>query len=196
MTFFEKAKRYGKEPMELKEILTKDTRNKRFFEQHDLEGNLDSVCERAIDEIMQKYMKQEPSEPPAPDLPAEEEIEKNTEPSQEIFEDYEQLDILEEPALEEIEKVKSEDIPKRKTRSKRKKSAPTTEIPSEIDSVPCTVLRRFYAENFSVKPEKIFFMDDDSVREKISEKYIVVEREADYLFLKRATTVVSVSKEE
>ena len=84
---------------------------------------------------------------------------------------------------------------KLKVKRTKRKSAPTVEVQSEIDTIPSTVLRRFYAENFTIKPEKVFYMDDASVKEKVDERYIVVERESDYLFLKRTAAVISVSKE-
>ena len=84
--------------------------------------------------------------------------------------------------------------PTARSRAKKKPVVPV-EIVSEIDGVPNSLLRRFYAENFSVKPEKIFFMDDASVKEKIDEKYVVLEREMDFLFVKRTAAVVSMNKE-
>ena len=54
MTLYEKAEKYDMESNELTAIIMAEPKNKRFFEQRDLTGNLDSVTERAIDEIMAK----------------------------------------------------------------------------------------------------------------------------------------------
>ena len=84
---------------------------------------------------------------------------------------------------------------KPKTKRTKKKPAVTVEVESEIEAIPSVMLRKFYAENFSVKPEKIFYMDDATVKEKVDERYIVIERDNDFLFLKRTAAVISVPKE-
>mgnify|MGYP000689105814 CR=1 FL=1 len=89
----------------------------------------------------------------------------------------------------------NEDETHKKTKRVRRKTTLLAEIPSESNSVPSTILRKFYANNFTIKPEKIFFMDDDAVKEKIDEKYIVLVRENDYLFLKKNTSIISVAKD-
>ena len=50
------------------------------------------------------------------------------------------------------------------------------------------------AENMNVKPEKIFFMDDATVKEKVDEKYIFIERSDDYIVMKKGSAVLSVKK--
>lgn len=84
---------------------------------------------------------------------------------------------------------------KPKAKRTKKKPAVTVEVESEIEAIPSVMLRKFYAENFSVKPEKIFYMDDATVKEKVDERYIVIERDNDFLFLKRTAAVISVPKE-
>lgn len=98
------------------------------------------------------------------------------------------------------EPVKQESEPVAKTRTRRK-SVPKTDdktkymISSDIDKMPAGVLRLFMAENMNIKPEKIFFMDDAAVRAKIDEKYAFIEREDDYIAVKKGTAVISVKKE-
>lgn len=84
---------------------------------------------------------------------------------------------------------------KPKAKRTKKKPAVIVEVESEIEAIPSVALRKFYAENFSVKPEKIFYMDDATVKEKVDERYIVIERDNDFLFLKRTAAVISVPKE-
>ena len=84
---------------------------------------------------------------------------------------------------------------KPKAKRTKKKPAVIVEVESEIEAIPSVALRKFYAENFSVKPEKIFYMDDATVKEKVDERYIVIERDTDFLFLKRTAAVISVPKE-
>ena len=204
MTLYEKAEKYDMEPNELTAIIMAEPKNKRFFEQRDLTGNLDSVTERAIDEIMAKQ-----PEAPADINPSSGEKEKT---EVDDFAQHIQSSIggsteVEEAKTEESTQVeqKTEDPenkevkaePKAKPKRTRKaQKAPAVEVESEIDRISNVMLRKFYAENFSVKPEKIFFMDDASVREKVDEKYIVIERENDCLFLKRNASVISMAKED
>ena len=204
MTLYEKAEKYHMEPSELTSIIMAEPKNKRFFEQRDLTGNLDSVTERAIDEIMAKQ-----PEAPADTNPSSGEKEKT---EVDDFAQHIQSSIggsteVEETKTEESTQVeqKTEDPenkevkaePKAKPKRTRKaQKAPAVEVESEIDRISNVMLRKFYAENFSVKPEKIFFMDDASVREKVDEKYIVIERENDCLFLKRNASVISMAKED
>jgi hypothetical protein len=96
-----------------------------------------------------------------------------------------------EQAKEKSTKVREE----RKRRERKKTQVETEDIPTDIDSVPPVVLRKFLANNFSVNPEKIFYLDDNGVREKINSKYTVLEREGDYLFIKKGTSILSVKKE-
>ena len=203
MTLYEKAEKYNMEPNELTTIIMAEPKNKRFFEQRDLAGNLDAVTERAIDEIMARQ-----PEVPADTNPSSREKEKteveefaqhiqssigdSTEVEESKIKEPTQVD--QKAETPENNEIKTE--PKAKPKRTRKaQKAPAVEVESEIDRIPNVMLRKFYAENFSVKPEKIFFMDDASVREKVDEKYIVVERSNDYLFLKRNTSVISMAKE-
>lgn len=204
MTLYEKAEKYDMEPNELTAIIMAEPKNKRFFEQRDLTGNLDSVTERAIDEIMAKQ-----PEAPADTNPPSGEKEKtevddfaqhiqssidgSTEVEETKTEESTQVEQKnEDPENKEV-KAKPKEKPKR---TRRAQKAPAVEVESEIDRISNVMLRKFYAENFSVKPEKIFFMDDASVREKVDEKYIVIERENDCLFLKRNASVISMAKED
>lgn len=204
MTLYEKAEKYDMEPNELTAIIMAEPKNKRFFEQRDLTGNLDSVTERAIDEIMAKQ----------PEAPADTNLSSGEKEKTEV-DDFAQhiqsaiggsIEIketktkestqveqkTEDPENKEV-KAKPKEKPKR---TRRAQKAPAVEVESEIDRISNVMLRKFYAENFSVKPEKIFFMDDASVREKVDEKYIVIERENDCLFLKRNASVISMAKED
>lgn len=204
MTLSEKAEKYDMEPNELTAIIMAEPKNKRFFKQRDLTGNLDSVTERAIDEIMAK----QPAAP-ADTNPSSGEKEKtevddfaqhiqssiggSTEVEETKTEESTQVEQKnEDPENKEV-KAKPKEKPKR---TRRAQKAPAVEVESEIDRISNVMLRKFYAENFSVKPEKIFFMDDASVREKVDEKYIVIERENDCLFLKRNASVISMAKED
>ena len=204
MTLYEKAEKYDMEPNELTAIIMAEPKNKRFFEQRDLAGNLDAVTERAIDEIMARQ-----PEVPADTNPSSREKEKTEvdEFAQHIQSSIGDSTEVEESKIEELTQVEQKaEVPENKeiktepkTKPKRTRKAqktPAVEVESEIDHIPNVMLRKFYAENFSVKPEKIFFMDDASVREKVDEKYIVVERNNDYLFLKRNTSVISMAKED
>lgn len=92
----------------------------------------------------------------------------------------------------ETEEVTEADIDK-KARGK-KKTEVMAELSSDIEHVPAVELRKFLANNFSVKPEKIFFMDDKGVMEKVNEKYIVIEKDDMYIFIKRSTPLVIISK--
>lgn len=182
MTLYEKAEQYSKSVEELKDILMAEPKNKRFFEQKNLDGNLDFTCEKAIDEIMEKHLNAfEPI-----DTEETKPFENNMEsPVEEIK--------VNDPKEETVSSDSDSSGEKPKVKRAKKKT-PTTEVVSEIDTIPNIVLRRFYAENFNVKPEKIFYMVDASVKEKIDEKYIIIERESDYLFLKRTAAVISISK--
>ena len=204
MTLYEKAKKYNMEPNELTSIIMAEPKNKRFFEQRDLAGNLDAVTERAIDEIMARQ-----PEVPADTNPSSREKEKTEvdEFAQHIQSSIGDSTEVEEPKIKEPTQVEQKaevpenneikTEPKAKPKRTRKvQKAPAVEVESEIDCIPNMMLRKFYAENFSIKPEKIFFMDDASVREKVDEKYIVVERSNDYLFLKRNASVISMAKED
>lgn len=203
MTLYEKAEKYDMEPSELTAIIMAEPKNKRFFEQRDLAGNLDSVTERAIDEIMAKQ-----PEAPADANQSSREKEKievdnfaqhiqssiggSTEVEKTKIGESTQV----EQKAEDPESKEAKTEPKAKPKRTRKaQKTPAVEVESEIDHIPNVTLRKFYAENFSVKPEKIFFMDDASVREKVDEKYIVIERSNDYLFLKRNVSVISMAKE-
>ena len=203
MTLYEKAEKYNMEPNELTAIIMAEPKNKKFFEQRDLAGNLDAVTERAIDEIMARQ-----PEVPADTNPSSREKEKTevefTQHIQSSIGDSTEVEeskmgeptqVEQKAEAPENKEIKTE--PKAKPKRTRKaQKAPAVEVESEIDRIPNVMLRKFYAENFSVKPEKIFFMDDASVREKVDEKYIVVERSNDYLFLKRNTSVISMAKED
>ena len=204
MTLYEKAEKYDMESNELTAIIMAEPKNKRFFEQRDLTGNLDSVTERAIDEIMAKQPEASADTNPSSGEKEKTEVddfaqhiqssiggsteveEINTEESTQVEQKNE------DPENKEV-KAKPKEKPKR---TRRAQKAPAVEVESEIDRISNVMLRKFYAENFSVKPEKIFFMDDASVREKVDEKYIVLERENDCLFLKRNTSVISMAKED
>ena len=182
MTLYEKAEQYSKSVEELKDILMAEPKNKRFFEQKNLDGDLDFTCEKAIDEIMGKHL--DAFEPI--DTEGKEPFENNMEPPVE--------EIKANDSKEETVSSDSDSSGEKPKTKRAKKKTPTTEVVSEIDTIPNIVLRRFYAENFNVKPEKIFYMVDASVKEKIDEKYIIIERESDYLFLKRTAAVISISK--
>jgi len=84
--------------------------------------------------------------------------------------------------------------PKPKTRRKKTEPKDTLDIETDIDEVPGVILRKFYAENFSIKPEKIFYMDDEMVKETVGNKFIVIEKDESYLFIKRTAGVISVRK--
>lgn len=216
MTLLDKAKQYDMDPGKLREIITAEPKNRHFFEQRDLSGYLDSVSERAIDEIMAKRKKEQDKSDESPaatqpatdnfsdkmnvpedvPAPATKSIHLPTAPSSFDGEKTEES----VPSAEQNEAMDEQKGPvaapeKLKIKRTKRKSAPVVEVQSEIDTIPSTVLRRFYAENFTIKPEKVFYMDDASVKEKVDERYIVVERESDYLFLKRTAAVISVPKE-
>lgn len=75
------------------------------------------------------------------------------------------------------------------TRKRKKKEQSQTELDTDIDEVPAVELRKFLAENFSVKPEKIFYLDDVGVRDKIDEKYAVIARSDKFFFIKRSYVI-------
>lgn len=223
MTLKDKADKYNMYESELKDFLLSDTKNVRFFKNHPLTGELDPVADRGIDEIMQKagalpsskgsaFMNEPESDTAESDSSKSDAKSEDSESVSEKIEsdDDEKKDedtiILGTPRAgmsmslsqseQELESESNESKSKSgQTRSRKKKPSPSVEVESEIDVVPNTVLRKFYAENFSVKPEKIFFMDDASVKEKVNEKYIVMERDEDYLFMKRTVSVISVKKD-
>lgn len=60
------------EPSKLTDIIMAEPKNKRFFKQRDLGENLDSVTERAIDEILAKHLK------PSEDKPSSRENKEST----------------------------------------------------------------------------------------------------------------------
>lgn len=93
----------------------------------------------------------------------------------------------------EEDKSRTDESEKPRTRKKRKADDPVT-IGSDIDEVPAIELRKFLAENFSVKPEKIFFMDDTGVKEKIDERYIVISKNDAFVFIKRTASMIVLSK--
>lgn len=94
-------------------------------------------------------------------------------------------------APEDLEDPESE---KPKTR-KRRKIEDQIEISSDIEEVPAVELRKFLADNFSIKPEKIFFLDDAGVREKIDEKYIVIARNDVFIFVKRSYVLPVINRQ-
>lgn len=244
MTLGEKAEVYGMDAAELTDVLMSEPKNKRFFGNRDLFGDLDSVTSRAIDEIMAKHPDMLPSakgsafgekenaEKPDENIDTaatsevDAEFEDNMQPpvhsttplSEPLVEDVNAIDETEEPSddtksepVAATEPVTAKDAgvepgthllesteqaeAKPKAKRTKKKPAVTVEVESEIEAIPSVMLRKFYAENFSVKPEKIFYMDDATVKEKVDERYIVIERDNDFLFLKRTAAVISVSKE-
>lgn len=80
------------------------------------------------------------------------------------------------------------------TRKRKKKEQVQAELDTDIDEVPAVELRKFLAENFSVKPEKIFFLDDAGVKEKIDEKYAVIARGDRFFFIKRSYVIPVVER--
>lgn len=82
-------------------------------------------------------------------------------------------------------------------KQKRKRKVATkfsVDIPSAIDRVPATDLRKFYAQNFSIKPEKIFYLDDESIRKNVNEKYFCLEIQDRFVLFKKNTTMISIDK--
>ncbi len=138
------------------------------------------------------------SEPPVEDINAidetEEPLDDTKSESADVTEPVTAKDAGVEPGTHLLESTEQTEA-KPKAKRTKKKSAVTVEVESEIEAIPSVMLRKFYAENFSVKPEKIFYMDDATVKEKVDERYIVIERDNDFLFLKRTAAVISVPKE-
>lgn len=138
------------------------------------------------------------SEPPVEDINAIDETEEPLDDTKSESADTTELmtakDAGVEPGTHLLESTERAEA-KPKTKRTKKKPVVTVEVESEIEAIPSVMLRKFYAENFSVKPEKIFYMDDATVKEKVDERYIVIERDNDFLFLKRTAAVISVSKE-
>ena len=138
------------------------------------------------------------SEPPVEDINAidetEEPLDDTKSESADVTEPVTAKDAGVEPGTHLLESTEQTEA-KPKTKRTKKKPAVTVEVESEIEAIPSVMLRKFYAENFSVKPEKIFYMDDATVKEKVDERYIVIERDNDFLFLKRTAAVISVPKE-
>ena len=95
-------------------------------------------------------------------------------------------------APEDLEEPDESEKPKTR---KRRKSEEQIEITSDIEKVPAVDLRKFLADNFSIKPEKIFFLDDAGVREKIDEKYIVIARDDAFIFVKRSYVLPVISRQ-
>lgn len=93
----------------------------------------------------------------------------------------------------EEDKSHTDESEKPRTRKKRKADDSVT-IDSDIDEVPAIELRKFLAENFSVKPEKIFFMDDAGIKEKVDERYIVISRNDAFVFIRRTASMIVLSK--
>ena len=215
MTLLEKAQSYGMETDELMNILSDDPKNRRFFEHRNMTEKLDPVTERALVEIMSK-------QPTVSSIATKNDTVSKVTNSETMNQNTESIDDLDantafpvqnknekqDPMESEADVVKpdvnsgnhsmqndNESETHKKTKRVRRKTTLLAEIPSESNSVPSTILRKFYANNFTIKPEKIFFMDDDAVKEKIDEKYIVLVRENDYLFLKKNTSIISVAKD-
>lgn len=194
MTLRETADRYGMQEDELKELLLTDDKNVRFFKNHPLTGELDTMASRAIIEILEKSGRLPSVQGSAFDEP-DEKKEDSAEEAETVTETSNVQENADGTTNTEPETNNELPRPKRASARPKKKPAPVTEIESDIDAVPSMALRKFYAENFNVKPEKIFFMDDASVKEKIDEKYLVMERSDDYLFLKRTTGVLFMKKD-
>lgn len=138
------------------------------------------------------------SEPPVEDINAIDETEEPLDDTKSehanVTEPVAAKDVGVEPGTHLLESTEQTEA-KPKAKRTKKKPAVTVEVESEIEAIPSVMLRKFYAENFSVKPEKIFYMDDATVKEKVDERYIVIERDNDFLFLKRTAAVISVPKE-
>lgn len=136
------------------------------------------------------------SEPPVEDINAIDETEEPLDDTKSEPADTtkSEKDAGVEPGTHLLETTEQAEA-KPKAKRTKKKPAITVEVESEIEAIPSVTLRKFYAENFSVKPEKIFYMDDATVKEKVDERYIVIERDNDFLFLKRTAAVISVPKE-
>lgn len=136
------------------------------------------------------------SEPPVEDFNAIDETEEPLDDTKLELADTtkSEKDAGAEPGTHLLESTEQTEA-KPKAKRTKKKPAVTVEVESEIEAIPSVMLRKFYAENFSVKPEKIFYMDDATVKEKVDERYIVIERDNDFLFLKRTAAVISVPKE-
>lgn len=95
-------------------------------------------------------------------------------------------------APEDLEEPDESEKPKTR---KRRKIEDQIEISSDIEKVPAVELRKFLADNFSIKPEKIFYLDDAGVREKIDEKYIVIARDDAFIFVKRSYVLPVISRQ-
>lgn len=138
------------------------------------------------------------SEPPVEDINAIDETEEPLDDTKSehanVTEPVAAKDVGVEPGTHLLESTEQTEA-KPKAKRTKKKPAVTVEVESEIEAIPSVMLRKFYAENFSVKPERIFYMDDATVKEKVDERYIVIERDNDFLFLKRTAAVISVPKE-
>lgn len=90
---------------------------------------------------------------------------------------------------------KEEGTQKTKQKRRRKTVAkPAVDIPSAIDRVPATDLRKFYAQNFTIKPEKIFYLDDETIRKNVKDKFFCLEMNDRFVFFKKNTIMISIDK--
>lgn len=99
--------------------------------------------------------------------------------------------------VQEDEPEKNEKNAAQRPKQKRKRKVATkfsVDIPSAIDRVPATDLRKFYAQNFAIKPEKIFYLDDESIRKNVNEKYFCLETQDRFVLFKKNTTMISIDK--
>ena len=178
MTIKEMAEKYSVTEQRVKDLVNLDERHKTFFANHINEhGEMDILAKKAIEEILQA------------DNEAEEPY--NTKKT----EKHESTDEKEVPVSnEKKEDMENPKVSQNGTRKRRqaKKTETTVSIPSA--SVPPSYLRKFYYEHFKASPEKIFLLSDEEVKEKVLEKYFVLENEAQFLFIKKGTGVLAMLK--
>lgn len=210
MLISEIASKYNLTTEELYAALSEHEQNssqlKKFLREHVKNGIADTVAQHAIVERLGKISEAIPvninNAEDEVELAADQPIDSESSNEEIVIDDNnvgtKESSTEEEKTVEisETEKVHTSkaDQPVAKKRTKRKEKK-VVDFPSDIDKAPSRTLRVFYAENFPVKPEKIFYMDDETVKEYVDARYIVIEKDDSFVFLKKNANVVVVAKE-
>lgn len=189
MTIKDLATEYGVTTNQIEEVVSSTITREYLDDNTKADGQLSKALVGAIKQVlrrngMEPIASKDKTENPIVESDPQDNTQSLTEDSSVIEQN--------ETATEEFT---SDVLPEKKPKKPSKNAVKQTIEKTDIMNVPPSVLRKFYAENFTVKLDKIFFMDDESVKAKVDEKFVVLEREQDYIFLRRNTAIISVKKE-
>lgn len=214
---------FGITEEQFRQLMADYPKSAEFLEQHIREDDtLDFLGNQALAEMIKNNQTAMPEDNDFMNSPEKQNDEINSETENETEAEYElteadtesnqiaedssenkpayKEEIVEEKQttnVQEDEPEKNEKNAAQRPKQKRKRKVATkfsVDIPSAIDRVPATDLRKFYAQNFAIKPEKIFYLDDESIRKNVNEKYFCLETQDRFVLFKKNTTMISIDK--